>query len=115
MNAEKHGQFLGLRRFSAGGHEAAEIHSGRSNCARLDELKRVQPKNADRSVGTADTSVRATSGASAYWRIRPMSGVIRKTDGVPTADGDGPPIRHLVACLLAGSKARNLFRPRYFH
>jgi hypothetical protein len=34
-------EFLGLRRFSAGEHEAGEIPSCKSSCARLDKLKHV--------------------------------------------------------------------------
>jgi hypothetical protein len=54
-------EFLGLRRFNAGGQEAG----GRSNCARLDKLKHVLHSGADMSAGAADTSVRAKSGATA--------------------------------------------------
>jgi len=32
-------EFLVLRRFDAGGHEAGEIPSGRSSCARQNKLK----------------------------------------------------------------------------
>jgi len=64
-------EFLGLRRFHAGGHEAGEMRSCRSNCARLDKLKHVLQSGADMSVGTADTSVRATCGAMAHLRKWP--------------------------------------------
>ena len=64
-------EFLGLRRFHDGGHEAGEKTCCRSNCARLDKLKHVLPRGAEMSLGAADTSVRATSGATANWRERP--------------------------------------------
>jgi hypothetical protein len=56
-------EFLGLRRFHSGGHEAGEIPSFMSNCARLDKLLN----------SGADTSVRATSEATASWCNWPIS------------------------------------------
>jgi hypothetical protein len=61
-------EFLDLRRFNAGGHEAGNIRSCMSSAARLDKLKHLLPSGADMSVGAADRSVRATSGATADWR-----------------------------------------------
>jgi len=58
-------EFLGLRDFNAGGHEAGKVPSCRSSCARLNKLKHVLQSGAEMSLGAADTSVRATSGATA--------------------------------------------------
>jgi hypothetical protein len=64
-------EFLGHRRFNERGHEAGEIPCCMSSCTRLDKLKHVPPSGADRSVRAADTSVRATSGATAHWHKWP--------------------------------------------
>jgi len=46
---------------------AREIPSCRPNCAPLDKLKHVLHSGAEMSLGAADTSVRATSGATVHW------------------------------------------------
>jgi len=48
--------------------------SCRSNCARLDKLQHVLHSGADRSVGAADTSVRATPGPTGHSRRQPTPG-----------------------------------------
>ena len=64
-------KFLGLGGMMPERDEAGELFSCGSSCARLDKLKHVLHSGADRSVGAADTSVRATSGATAHWQKWP--------------------------------------------
>ena len=73
-------EFLGPRCTMPARLEAGEIPSCRSNCARLDKLKHVLHSGAEVSLGAADTSVRATSAATAHWskRPKPRDGLSRR-------------------------------------
>jgi len=59
-------EFLGLRRFKTGGHEAGEIPACKSSCARLDKLKDVLQSGAEMSLGAADATSEATP-SSGKW------------------------------------------------